>query len=461
MHTITKTANLLVTAAALLTLSSSCKKFLSVAPPGNQLTAPQLFSVDSTLRQSVTGLYIKAMNKRQFLFNGALSVYPSLSADEISRTLFATDETQFNTNALLSTNAIITTNIWSEAYFFIYQTNICLEGLEKAQQLNAGEKRQLVGEVRFLRALCYVYLVNLFGNVPLVTTSSLETNRVIARSPAAEVYTLIVSDLLYAWTTMSDQPTTNTRAHKYAAGALLARVYCYLQDWSNAASFSHAVISSLQYRLETDVNKVFLESSPETILQFIPVIPNISTSEAQVFIPSSPLNMPTYTITPQLLAAFEVNDKRRSNWIKSVIINGTEYHYPVKYRENTIATPRKEHNIVLRLAEQHLIRAEARAHLDQLPGAIDDINLVRNRAQLNNLHPALNADQCLATIEQERRVEFFTEWGHRWLDLKRTNKATAVLAPVKNNNWQSTDQWYPIPFDEIRKNPNLQQNDGY
>jgi hypothetical protein len=162
-----------------------------------------------------------------------------------------------------------------------------------------------------------------------------------------------------------------------------------------------------------------------------------------------------------LLAAFEVNDKRRSNWIKSVIINGTEYHYPVKYRENTIATPRKEHNIVLRLAEQHLIRAEARAHLDQLPGAIDDINLVRNRAQLNNLHPALNASQCLAAIEQERRVEFFTEWGHRWLDLKRTNKATAVLAPVKNNNWQSTDQWYPIPFDEIRKNPNLQQNDGY
>lgn len=116
--------------------------------------------------------------------------------------------------------------------------------------------------------------------------------------------------------------------------------------------------------------------------------------------------------------------------------------------------------MVFRLAEQYLIRAEARAQQGDATGAKADINAIRNRAGL----PDTDADgqaSILAAIEHERRIEFFTEWGHRWFDLKRTGRADAVLSPIKPN-WQSTDVLFPIPLQEIENNPNLlPQNAGY
>jgi len=58
-------------------------------------------------------------------------------------------------------------------------------------------------------------------------------------------------------------------------------------------------------------------------------------------------------------------------------------------------------------------------------------------------------------------VELFAEWGHRWLDLKRTGSADSVLYSLKAPNWQSTDSLYPIPQTEIQNDPQLTQNAGY
>jgi hypothetical protein len=67
----------------------------------------------------------------------------------------------------------------------------------------------------------------------------------------------------------------------------------------------------------------------------------------------------------------------------------------------------------------------------------------------------------LSFIEQERRIELFTESGHRWLDLKRTGRATAVLQ-VQKPNWSDTDGLFPVPQNEINVNPALlPQNNGY
>ena len=57
---------------------------------------------------------------------------------------------------------------------------------------------------------------------------------------------------------------------------------------------------------------------------------------------------------------------------------------------------------------------------------------------------------------QQRYHELFSEWGHRWLDLKRIGKALEVLEGVSE-----TDLLYPIPEAELLKNPNLTQNAGY
>ncbi|MNR45889.1 SusD family protein [compost metagenome] len=115
---------------------------------------------------------------------------------------------------------------------------------------------------------------------------------------------------------------------------------------------------------------------------------------------------------------------------------------------------------MLRLAEQYLIRAEARCKLNNLSGARSDIDAVRTRAGLTAIHSGSNETQLLTAIETERLHEFFGEYGHRWLDLKRTERTTAVLSPVKAN-WQSTDVLFPIPQAQILINTKLTQNPGY
>src|SRR5690606_25016061 len=99
-------------------------------------------------------------------------------------------------------------------------------------------------------------------------------------------------------------------------------------------------------------------------------------------------------------------------------------------------------------------------HLNNLAESLLDLNEVRTRAGLQN-STASNLEELLMAISQERRVEFFAEWGHRWFDLKRTNLANDALANLKAPNWQSTDILYPIPHSQLLLNPNLTQNEGY
>jgi hypothetical protein len=139
---------------------------------------------------------------------------------------------------------------------------------------------------------------------------------------------------------------------------------------------------------------------------------------------------------------------------------GTTYYFPYKYKIRTGYTPLNEYYTVLRLAEQYLIRAEARVYINDFAGAKADINTIRTRAGLSNTSASDKASLLLA-IEQERRIELFVEWGHRWLDLKRTGRASAILAPLKGADWQSTDILWPIPQSQINTNPSLIQNPGY
>jgi hypothetical protein len=140
-------------------------------------------------------------------------------------------------------------------------------------------------------------------------------------------------------------------------------------------------------------------------------------------------------------------------------VGANTYYYPYKYKIVSNATI-SEYSMVLRLAEQYLIRAEARVQ-NNLPGAIGDLNVLRARASLPALSTTLSPAQVTTAIEHERQVELFTEFGHRWLDLKRTGRADAVLGQLKGANWQPTDVLYPLPLTEIQTNQNLTQNPGY
>jgi hypothetical protein len=143
--------------------------------------------------------------------------------------------------------------------------------------------------------------------------------------------------------------------------------------------------------------------------------------------------------------------------------NHITYYFPFKYKLNKPEDPQSEYLMVLRLAEQYLIRAEARAQQGDLTGARSDLNVIRHRAGLNGTNTSTK-ETLLTAILKERQVELFTEWGHRWLDLKRTGKVNAVMTmvtPQKGGVWENFKQWYPIPRQDLRLNPNLTQNEGY
>src|SRR5260221_4052313 len=115
--------------------------------------------------------------------------------------------------------------------------------------------------------------------------------------------------------------------------------------------------------------------------------------------------------------AFQIDDLRRTSWIRDTTIGMNTFHYPFKYKVKS-ADNLSEYYIVLRLAEQYLIRAEARNNLGDNTGAVSDLNTIRARAGLANSTAATKEDISTA-LQYERRIELFAEWGHRWFDLNR------------------------------------------
>jgi starch-binding outer membrane protein, SusD/RagB family len=437
----------------------SCKKLVQVDEPDDSMTSSMVFSNDSLAQKAVNGLYIKIMNSTKFLLNVGMSLFPALSADELVRTSSMNNEDQFTINAIIPSNQLVNVNIWKAAYVYIYHCNICIEGLQKSTGVTAAVKKQLTGEVQFVRALCYYYLVNLYGDVPLVLGTNAEVNALLPRSPTDQVYLQIIADLEAAGEALTGSPV-NTRPTQYATQALRARVYLHMQNWSKAEEMASAVISSGQFALHRDLNTVFKANTNEIIFQWAPVQDKMNSGEGFIFIPIGSVR-PNYMLTTGLLTAFETGDLRKVNWVNSVTIGTQTYHYPYKYKQSSSSGAVTEYNVVLRLAEQYLVRAEALARQNKIAEAIADINSIRTRAGLPAIATNSSSEQCLQAIGQERRIELFAEWGHRWFDLKRTHRANAVLSAAKGNKWQASDQLYPIPFSELEADPNLEQNEGY
>jgi len=179
-------------------------------------------------------------------------------------------------------------------------------------------------------------------------------------------------------------------------------------------------------------------------------------AEATYFLPVSAGFRPAFAIRPSLLAAFEPGDRRKTSW---TALHPSGVTYPCKYKLRS-GVDQKECNVIMRLAEQYLIRAEARARLGDLTGAAADLDTLRQRAGLPALQDGLSQEEMLAAVAQERRIELMCEWGHRWADLKRTGKADTVLGSLKPG-WQPADALYPLPKDELKNNPSLVQNPGY
>ncbi|HZE84816.1 MAG TPA: RagB/SusD family nutrient uptake outer membrane protein [Puia sp.] len=444
---------------------SACKKFVELPAPQEQLSSATVFADDKVATSAITGLYTQIMANNNSFLNGAISVYAGLSSDELTGTTLPPFIPAFATNSLTNDNPVVS-SLWTNAYTYIYQTNAILDGLRRSDKVSKPVKDQLQGEALFVRALCYFYLVNLFGNVPLPLTTDYEVNATLPRVATDSIYNRIIPDLVSAenilsadYVVTSDFPADRVRPNKWAAAILLSRVYLYQRKWGSAESEAAEVIDAGIYSLDT-VPNVFTKASKEAIWQLMPVSSTSNTSEGNCFIPATPATLPTYSLTAQLLKAFEPSDRRRSGWLGSWSSGGDTNYYPYKYKVREGAPPYAEYNLVFRLAEAYLIRSEARAWQNDLRRAQDDLDSIRSRAGLGK-DSSTDQSSLLSAIAHENQVEFFAEWGHRWLDLKRTNRANAVLGSLSWKNWQPTDTLYPIPKEELSSNHNLVQNPGY
>lgn len=457
--------------------SFSCKKQIQVGAPVTSVNEANVYNNDATAAAVLTGIYTNMSNSA--FPNGGItstSLFCGLSADELTlyNAVANTNYIQYYTNSLTSSMGP-GYDFWSNIYPIIFVANSAILGLTNSSALTPAVKLQLLGEAKFIRAFCYFYLVNLYGDVPLVLETDYKINSALSRTTKSNVYQQIISDLKEARSLLSENyldasvtrtTTERVRPTKWAATALLSRAYLYTVDFVNAEVMATEVIShSSSYTLNS-LGSVFLKNSNEAIWQLQPVRAGTNTQDAVLFvIPDSgpnPVSFPVY-LSSQLGASFEAGDGRKTAWMNSVTANGKIYYFPYKYKANTYGSPVTEYTMVLRLAEQYLIRAEARAQQGNLNGAINDLNVIRTRAGLSNT-TASTKTELLSAVLHERQVELFTEWGHRWLDIKRSeivNGVMSVVTPQKGGSWNSNWQLYPIPLTELEHASNLSQNTGY
>jgi starch-binding outer membrane protein, SusD/RagB family len=475
-------------------LVTGCNKFIDTDPPKNAIDVDNVFDKNETAIAVVTALYsnLSADDYTGILYfqKGlpTISVYSGLSADELQLLSgFANIELSNYYFNKMDANAISGTQSWSKAYQQLFTVNSSIEGITVSSTLSEKVRSQLLGELYFMRAFYYFYLVNLYGDIPLVLTSDYTKTSLQPRDSKVKVYDQIKADLLLAKNMISEDyvdgtlvksSTERVRPNKAAVAALLARVYLYLEDYSNAELESSKIIDNSDNYSLVSLDQVFLKNNKETIwaLQTVGAGTSQNTGEGSLFILSEagpdPFSRPVY-INQSLIDSFEQHDQRFNKWINKVSVGAFTYYYAYKYKIGAEDVAPAEYPVVMRLAEQYLIRAEARIHQNKIADGIADLNAIRLRAtdvtapvgnQLAPLSSVLSQPAALSAVSHERQVELFTEWGHRWFDIMRSPERDAIMQKIttaKSGEWDAHDALHPIPINEIRANPNLKQNKDY
>ena len=366
-------------------------------------------------------------------------------------------------------------NLWEQAYTAINHANNIIADVPGLEGTPQEVKDQILGEAYFIRALAYFDLTRAFGGVPgvagtmgvpLVTTPSrfIDENSFPSRASIEASYGQVEADLGEAESLLSGFNSPN-RVSEAAAKALFSRLYLYLQDFGQAEQYATEVIDDYSFSLVPNFADIFSnENSSEAIFEL--AFNTVDGNDIRFwYYPSSGGGRGDIA----LHEAFATTAMSRPDDERGQLIgfdSNVGVYYPTKY-----AKAGGDDNIqILRLAEMYLNRAEARARQasPDLPGALSDLNEIRNRAGLSDT-TGTGVDtqpEVLNAIELERGIEFIEE-GHRFFDLVRTGRAQTVLINIDRQNSDPvslTDPGrnvFPIPSRDIDANENLDQNEAY
>lgn len=344
------------------------------------------------------------------------------------------------------------TGQWRRAYDAINITNNVLSALSIVVE---ADRNRVEGEALFLRSLCYFDLVRFYAKtyeagqqntqvgVPLILTPTrgISDENFVSRNTVEEVYSKVIDDLTRASSLLPDR--NGILPGKYAAEALLAKVYLQKGDFIKARDAANNVIESNTFQLRPTYAEVFNQDLPtsEDIYAIQITSQDVISSMTEFFsIPQFGGRDGDIDILEGHLNLYEANDARLA-----LFYEGNGATRSGKYNNQFGTVP------ILRLAEMYLIRAECNARLNTAIGAaaLTDYNTIRQRARLGEANSVTLDDIIL-----ERRLELAHE-GHKIHDIKRL-KGTAGNRPYSDPKLV-----FPIPAREIEANKNLTQNEGY
>ncbi|MGB4398854.1 MAG: RagB/SusD family nutrient uptake outer membrane protein [Daejeonella sp.] len=459
---------------------SGCEKKLDLQPE-QSLSAEVALSSKETATSALLGVYSSLQTLEAF--GGQPQIIGDYQADNVLFVgSFPTLQEITNYN-VISSNATIET-IWLAHYRAILRANKIIAKVPGVADVSYtdAQRKQAVAEAKFLRALTYFQLSNLFSqpfqlsggtnlSVPLVLESFEGEISFPARATLNDVQNQIKKDLTEA---IVDLPAsyslpadTRGRATKGAVQALLSRVHLYRNDWANAEASARQVLASPLYVLASNYS-FYDGNTPEDVFS----IQNSATDNgrtgsggwASYYQPAAKGGRGDAPFSTSLVAAYneEPGDKRFTSLnATGAAADGVSRPFTLKFPD---AINNTDNSPIIRTTEVVLNLAEAIAEQRGINlESITLINQLRTRAGLPSWTIAtfLTKPAFIDAILNERRKELAFE-GHRRMDLLRKGKALRTTGPEASKaTFGGNFTILPIPFREIDQNKALVQNPGY
>lgn len=431
-------------------LFTSCEKYLSESPL-NAIPSEKAISDAGTARAAIIGAY----DAVQGYYASNYPTLGTITADNVVFNGTLSQYLQLDQNAIPTDNAI-TVPTYQGIYKAINSANSVIAGVGSVKDplLTDAEKNKILGEAYFIRALSYFDLARGWGGVQLQLKPTTDLSALIGvkRSTLSQTYDQVLADLVQAETLLPEDATTRNRAQKSAVRALRARLHLYREQWNDAETYATQVIGNTKYALvkpyKTFFTAPFLSSESVFELTFSS---NDKNSFWNLWYPSSFGGQ--FTLKPSNSLVAKLNDPTIGGTRNTLIAGTGTSVYGVLYNTTSAST---DPAYVIRIAELYLIRAEARAKKStpDLAGAINDLNVIRTRANVPAFTGTTQA-QVIQAIEDENSIEFAFE-SHRWFDLVRTKRVGDILGVTNTNFWL-----FPIPYSDILSDPDITQNPGY
>lgn len=477
-------------------LAPSCTSYVDYNPKENyEITSDVYFQSADDYEAAVVGVYDPLQWTYLNVLIGDIASDNSLSGGESATDVVGLQNIDNMTQRPNNDNL---TSIWKWLYEGVNRANYLEENKDK---LDFDNKEELYGEVYFLRAYYYFQLVKFFGDVPLFTTSRLSAtdSGTLKRSPESDVYAQIETDLLNAINVLPTTQAQKGRVTKYAAEALLGKVYLFEAGADDSSPYLVKAANMLEnvigvYSLVPDYGSQFLKSG-ENGLESVFEIQYTNTSEwydwgyvpqgtegnfgvihngpraysGPIYASGWSFNVPTQ----DLYNSFEDGDTRRDASILDIVAFAAanpEVSYAEGYKHtgyfNNKYIPRAgesgaqtELNYLnnyraIRYADVLLMAAEAnvRSSSPNVAKAQTYLDEVRDRAFGDTAHRVTATKQA---IWDERNFELSME-GQRFFDLVRTGQAADKI----NGFVTGKNEVFPIPQQEVDIS-GLTQNKGY